>query len=43
VEPGDLIVLTKSGRGLMTAPMINALTIIARRRRILAAADGVRV
>jgi hypothetical protein len=42
VEPGDLIGLTKSGRGLMTAPMINALTIIAR-RRIFAAGNGVRV
>jgi hypothetical protein len=27
----------------MTAPMINATTIIARRRRIIAAGDGVRV
>jgi hypothetical protein len=37
MEPGDLIFLTKIGRGLIAAPMINASTILtARRRRILA-------
>jgi hypothetical protein len=37
VESGDLSILTKKGRGLIAAPMIdNATIVIARRRRIFA-------
>jgi hypothetical protein len=37
MEYQPLIILTKTGRGLIAAPMINAVTIsAARRRRILA-------
>jgi hypothetical protein len=43
VESVDLTVLTQSGRGRMTAPMINVVHIVARRRRIVAAGNGVRV
>jgi hypothetical protein len=36
-QPLKLAILTKTGRGLIAAPMINAVTIsAARRRRILA-------